>query len=233
MPTSHARHLPSGVFFSTAFLAIAFLIGCEQASEDVQTPWSNSNSNSSSSNSSSSNSSSSNSSSSGSSSNSSSGSSSSRPSSNSSSSNASSNASKPNTESGKTDAVSFGSLKWSYGGINGSGAKKTSASIGGLRFTRAGLSYSWTGPNLSSWGLSNSDTSAYACLFVKKADGSWVGGKFDWVSSSRTSRDFKNIFEGYHGWSLSGVPNPCDAAFVIVSGDLKKRTNVLVGKWAR
>ncbi len=124
-------------------------------------------------------------------------------------------------------------MRWSYGGVNGGGAKKTSASIGGLRFSRAGLSYSWTGPNLSSWGLGNSDTSAYACLFVKKSDGSWVGGKFDWISSSRTTRDLKNVLQGYHGWSLSGVPNPCDAAFVIVSGDLKKRTNVIVGKWAR
>lgn len=212
---THMHHLPNSVVFATAVLAIAALfIGCEAASEDVQTPWKNSESNSSSSNSSTSNSSTSNSST------------ATKPSSNSST-------AIPSAEAGSPDAVSFGALRWSYGGINGGGARKTSASIGGLRFSRTGLSYSWTGPNLSSWGLSNSDSSAYACLFVKKSDGSWVGGKFDWVSSSRTTRDFKNIFERYHGWSLSGVPNPCDAAFVIISGDLKKRTNVAVGKWAR
>ncbi len=217
---THVHHLPSSVVFATAVLAIgAFFIGCESASEDVQTPWKNSESNSSSSNSSTSNPSTSNSST--------------ANSSTATTSNSNTSPTTPNAEVGSPDAVSFGALRWSYGGINGGGARKTSASIGGLRFSRSGLSYGWTGHNLSAWGLSNSDTSAYACLFVKKADGSWVGGKFDWVSSSRTSRDFKNIFEGYHGWSLSGVPNPCDAAFVIVSGDLKKRTNVLVGKWAR
>ncbi len=216
----NVRHLPSGTVFATAVFAVAFFIGCEPASEDVQTPWKNSEANSSStSNSSTSNSSASNSST--------SNSSATTPSSNNSS-------PTPNTESGDAaDAASFGSFRWSYGGINGGGARKTSASIGGLRFSRTGLSYSWTGSNLSAWGMSNSDTSAYACLFVKKSDGSWVGGKFDWVSSSRTTRDLKNVLQGYHGWSLSGVPNPCDAAFVIVSGDLKKRTNVIVGKWAR
>lgn len=222
---THSDHLPSGAVFATVILAIAaFFIGCESASEDVQTPWKNSNSNSSASNSSTSNSSTS---------NSSTANSSTANSSTATKPNNNSTTSTSNAEAGSPDAVSFGAFKWSYGGINGSGARKTSASIGGLRFSRTGLSYSWTGPNLSSWGLSNSDTSAYACLFVKKSDGSWVGGKFDWVSSSRTTRDFKNIFEKYHGWSLAGVPNPCDAAFVIVSADRSKRTNVAVGKWAR
>ena len=230
MPMTYARHLPSGALFATAIFTLAFLIGCEKADEDVQTPWKNSDSNSSStSNSSTTKPATSNSSTSGSSSSNSSSSNSSTTT----TSNNNTSTSTPSAETGAPDAASFGSFRWSYGGINGGGAKKTSAAIGGLRFSRTGLSYSWTGPNLSSWGLGNSDTSAYACLFVKKSDGSWVGGKFDWISSSRTTRDLKNVLQGYHGWSLSGVPNPCDAAFVIVSGDLKKRTNVIVGKWAR
>ena len=84
--------------------------------------------------------------------------------------------------------------------------------------SRNSLSYSWTGDTLASWGLAYDDASAaLACLFVQKADGSWVGGKFDWISTSRRSRGLENIQLGYGGWTLAGVPNPCAAAFVIVS----------------
>ena len=63
MPMTYARHLPSGAVFATAVFALAFFIGCEPASEDVQTPWKNNEANSSStSNSSASNSSAANSS---------------------------------------------------------------------------------------------------------------------------------------------------------------------------
>ena len=134
---------------------------------------------------------------------------------------------------GAADQVSFGALRWSFGGIDGSGASKTSASIGGLSASGGGMSYRWTGPTLSSWGLSNTSAGAYACFFVQRSDGAWVGGKFDWISTSRTSRSFENILHGYNGWSLAGVPNPCPCAFVIVSSDRKKRTNVIASTWRR
>ena len=134
---------------------------------------------------------------------------------------------------GAADQVSFGALRWSFGGIDGSGASKTSASIGGLSASGGGMSYRWTGPTLSSWGLSNTSAGAYACFFVQRSDGAWVGGKFDWISTSRTTRSFENILHGYNGWSLAGVPNPCPCAFVIVSSDRKKRTNVIASTWRR
>lgn len=134
---------------------------------------------------------------------------------------------------GAADQVPFGSLHWKFGGVNGARAKKTSASIGGLSVGARSLSYRWTGPTLRSWGLSDGNPGAYACFFVMKADGTWVGGKFDWISTSRTSRGFENIMSGYGGWSLAGVPNPCACAFVIVSSDCKRRTNVIAGRWSR
>ncbi len=134
---------------------------------------------------------------------------------------------------GAADAVPFGALRWTFGGINGASAAKTSASIGALRMSRNGLSYKWTGATLSSWGLSNDAAGAYACLFVLRSDGAWVGGKFDWISTSRCSRSLENIYGGYGGWSLGGVPNPCSVAFVIVSSDGKKRTNVISSRWSR
>ena len=131
------------------------------------------------------------------------------------------------------DAVPFGAFRWSYGGINGSGAKQTSATIKGLSMSKNGLSFGWGSGKLSSWGLSDDALGAYACLFVQDASGAWVGGKFDWISGSRSSRDFINVYGGYGGWNLSNVPNPCSAAFVVISADKKKRTNVIATTWKR
>lgn len=130
------------------------------------------------------------------------------------------------------DAVDFSSLRWSFGGVNGAGAVQSGVVISGLGFSKNGLSFRYN-TNLSAWGRSYSHAGDYACLFVQKSDGSWVGGKFDWISSSRTTRDFINVRGGYNGWSFAGVPNPCNAAFVILNHDCKRRSNVLVGSWTR
>lgn len=134
---------------------------------------------------------------------------------------------------GVGDQESFSSFNFCYGGFNGSSAVQSGVQISGLSFSRDGLSFSYT-TDLSAWGLSYTDArGALACLFVQKSDGSWVGGKFDWISSSRTSRSFSGHVPGYNGWSLAGVPNPCNACFVIVSSDGRKRSNVLKGVWTR
>ena len=130
------------------------------------------------------------------------------------------------------DAVPFSSLRWTFGGENGSRAVQSGVVVTGLSLGRTSMSFRYV-KNLSAWGRSNGQIADYACFFVQKSDGSWVGGKFDWISSSRTSRDFENVFDGYAGWSLAGVPNPCNAAFVIVSGDCKRRSNVIAGTWSR
>ena len=100
----------------------------------------------------------------------------------------------------------------------------------GARFSTDGVSFSYA-KDLSAWGYSGDALGGVACLFVQKSNGQWVGGKFDWISSSRRSRDFANVYGGYDGWSLAGVPNPCAAAFVIVSPDGKRRSNAIVGTW--
>lgn len=131
------------------------------------------------------------------------------------------------------DEAPYGAFSWAYGGFNGSRAALDAPRIGALKMNgMSGLSYNWVGPNLSAWGIGHANADALACLFLRRADGSWVGGKFDWVSSSRTTRDFKNL-GGYQGWTLEGVPNPCRAAFVIVSADGRRRTNVIAADWRR
>ena len=131
------------------------------------------------------------------------------------------------------DEAPYGAFSWAYGGFNGSRAALDAPRIGALKMNgMSGLSYNWVGPNLSAWGLGHTDAGALACLFVRRSDGSWIGGKFDWISSSRTTRDFRNL-GGYNGWSLTGVPNPTQAAFVIVSADGRRRSNVITADWRR
>ena len=131
------------------------------------------------------------------------------------------------------DEADYSAFTWAYGGFNGSRAALSEPRIAALRMNgMSGLSYRWAGPNLSAWGIAHTDAAALACLFVRRADGSWVGGKFDWISTSRTNRDFKNL-GGYQGWTLAGIPNPCRAAFVIVSADGRRRSNVIAAEWRR
>lgn len=130
------------------------------------------------------------------------------------------------------DQMDYGLLKWSYGGISGRGYSASGVSISGLRISGRNLSFRYN-TNLSAWGYSKDAVGGYACLFVQKTDGSWVGGKFDWISSSRSSRGLENVLNGYNGWTLDGVPNPCAAAFVILDSNRKRRSNVIVGTWSR
>ncbi len=140
------------------------------------------------------------------------------------------------TDAGETpaspDQMDYGMLKWSYGGVSGRGYAASGVSISGLRVSGRNLSFRYN-TNLSAWGYSTDAVGGYACLFVQKEDGSWVGGKFDWISSSRSSRGLENVFGGYGGWNLKGVPNPCPAAFVILDANKKRRSNVIVGTWSR
>ena len=131
------------------------------------------------------------------------------------------------------DEAEYDTFIWAFGGFDGSRAALSEPRIGSLRMNgMSGLSYRWAGPNLSAWGLGHTDAGALACLFVRRSDGSWIGGKFDWISTSRTTRDFKNL-GGYQGWTLEGIPNPCRAAFVVVSADGRRRSNVITADWRR
>lgn len=131
-----------------------------------------------------------------------------------------------------TEAAVYEDFKWQYGGFKGGGATLDTPRIKGLQVNGQKLAYSWAGADLSDWGLGHDQAGALACLFVQLPGGEWVGGKFEWISTSRTSRTLEHC-EGYNGWTLAGVPNPCKAAFVIVAEDGKRRSNVLVADWRR
>lgn len=125
------------------------------------------------------------------------------------------------------DAVDFAALNWCWGGFSGKNAKPVDGvEISALKVTAGGLSYKWESGGCEKLGASSStDASCIACLFVR-IGGKWQGGKFDWVSTSRTTRDFKNVRDGYNGWRADAIEAADAYAFVIVSKDGRKRTNV-------
>ena len=88
-----------------------------------------------------------------------------------------------------------------YGGFKFENAKEDStAQIQNLTVTSKGMKYGWkSGSSLKGWGLADTDASALAVFAVKGSDGVYRGGKFDWISKSRTTRSFENIRGGYHG----------------------------------
>lgn len=133
------------------------------------------------------------------------------------------------------DFAPYEQFEWRFGGENFSKAKPSGAVQLSLRSLSASkITYSWD-KDLSGWGVDYNDhTKAIVCAFVRTADGRWVGGKFDWVSSSRKERDFKHMTsEPYKGWSLAGIPNPTGLAFVVVRHDGRDRSNVIGGEWGR
>jgi len=131
------------------------------------------------------------------------------------------------------DEVAFSSLKWTCGGFKGGGANLSTPRIANLKVKgTSGLSLKWL-VGMADWGLSDGDAGALACFFCERADGALSGGKIDWISKSRGSRDFANPLSGYGGWTFSDVKNPAKAAFVVISRDGRKRSNVIAATWSR
>lgn len=127
-----------------------------------------------------------------------------------------------------TECVPFADLQWVYGGFDGSQASPVDCvEIVLDSVTPSGLRYHFEEGNLSALSALNShdNPDCLACLFCL-LDGVWRGGKFDWISSDRLSRDFHNIETGYHGWPTDAIKNADAYSFVIVSKDGYSRTNV-------
>lgn len=123
-------------------------------------------------------------------------------------------------------APSGPSLNWCWGGFNGSRAKESDkARIKNLKLTSSGMSYSWESGGCEGLGAESASdhTHTLACLFLE--DGR--GGKFDWISTNRKTRDFKNIREGYNGWSKNAFDSSKKVWFCICSSNGKLRTNLI------
>lgn len=127
------------------------------------------------------------------------------------------------------DQLDYALLKWQYGGVNASGAKLDSPRLSGLSCNGRAVSYRWD-VGMSGWGLGNGDAGAICCIFFERG-GQWTGGKFDWISVSRTNRELKHV-SSYSNWPSSGITLPWRGrvAFVVVSADGRRRSNVLVAE---
>lgn len=122
-------------------------------------------------------------------------------------------------------------LHYVYGGVNGESAiEDPMVRISNLTINgRSGMAYSWeNGSSLSAWGFGDNVSGAYACIFYLDSNGEWYGGKFDWISTSRRTRDFKNLNSGYGGWNPEKFYAAKCYGFLILSHDGKKRSNFIV-----
>lgn len=131
-----------------------------------------------------------------------------------------------------TDAVPYSDLNWSHGGFNASRAVlHPAAVIRSLSVSSKGLSFTWISGNCQTLGASSAGDAdkTLACLFYRDSGGRWQGGKFDWISTSRTTRDFKNIDSGYQGWNAAAFRSASEVAFVVV-GLNGRRSNVITAR---
>lgn len=127
------------------------------------------------------------------------------------------------------DAMDYALLKWQYGGFRAGGATLDSPRLSNLSCNGRSVSYRWD-VGMAGWGLGNGDAGAICAVFFLR-DGAWIGGKFDWVSVTRTNRELKHV-ESYSNWPSSGIKLPWRGrvAFVVVSADGRRRSNVLVAE---
>jgi hypothetical protein len=120
-------------------------------------------------------------------------------------------------------------LDFRYGGFRGERAKEEpGCRIGSLKVGKDKLTYKWEAGGCEALGAKDKAdySQTVACAFYW--DGKkWVGGKFDWISTSRTSRGFENIKSGYNGWDSAAFFGAKKHGFCIVSKDGKKRSNFI------
>lgn len=124
-------------------------------------------------------------------------------------------------------------IAWKYGGVDGSKSAETAAArIGSLRIGSGGLSYKWEKGGCEALGATSRTDCDHTLACAFWWDGSrWIGGKFDWISTSRTTRDWKNISGRYHGWDPDKFFAAPKVAFCIMSADGRKRSNLIEGTW--
>lgn len=137
----------------------------------------------------------------------------------------------PAAEGVNQDAVVYGSLNWDKGGFDGRKAtRRDGVEIADLKIMADGMSYRWVKGGCEELGApSRTDFSkTLACIFYIDKAGKWTGGKFDWISTSRTTRDWKNPRGKYDRWNAAEFDAATEFAFVIV-GTGGRRSNVIRG----
>lgn len=121
-------------------------------------------------------------------------------------------------------------LVFAFGGVKASPKEDPNCLISGLRMDRDGMSFHWCTRIPSSWKRDDTGKGpmVLACAFLWDAGRSaWVGGKFDWIDDSRSSRSLENIHDGYGGWDAAAFFAAKRRAFCVTSADGKLRSNLI------
>lgn len=120
-------------------------------------------------------------------------------------------------------------LDFRWGGFRGGGAAEDPATqIRDFRMDKNGMRYVWAKGDLGNWGLARESAGALICAFYfDEKEQRWIGGKFDWISTSRLTRSWKNVYAGYNGWKAEPFFAAKRRAICICSADGRKRTNLL------
>lgn len=117
-------------------------------------------------------------------------------------------------------------LVFRHGGFDGSkAAEDPRCRISNFKMGGSGCSLKWETAIPGDWARDR-DGLVIAAIFYKDGD-RWIGGKFDWIDRSRSTRDFKNIDAGYGGWNASAFRAAKKHAFCVVSADGRHRSNLI------
>ena len=125
--------------------------------------------------------------------------------------------------------MDYSLLDWRWGRFDGRKAVRApGAEIGSLKVTANGLSYKWLSGGCEDLDRSCSHSNpCCTCALFCRVNGTWIGGKFDHISTDRRTRDFANIRSGHGGWIPAALSRADAFAFVILDDKAKRRTNVI------
>jgi hypothetical protein len=137
----------------------------------------------------------------------------------------------------KLDEVDFSTLQWFGYPDHGKATLVPGLRLANLKVNASGLSFKFVEGGCELLGAPNASNASFAQACVGyKVGAEWRVSKFDWISSSRNTRDFKNIRDGYNGFSPTEFFNATEYCFVIcgVKQDkdipTNKRSNVIYFK---
>lgn len=133
----------------------------------------------------------------------------------------------PETE--DTNEISEAIKIVSFGSPNCSKATEDpNAQIKDLKIDKNGLSYRWAKGGCENLGATSKSDYSHTLAVAGYGDGkTFRCSKFDWISTSRTTRSFENIYDGYNGFDAGAFFHAQKRCFFIMSKDGKRRTNIL------
>lgn len=120
-------------------------------------------------------------------------------------------------------------LVFKYGGFKGDKAVEDSrCRISQLKIGSDSLTFRWDTKIPGDWKRETLEKGPMIVVAAFVWDGGrWIGGKFDWIEESRSSRSLENIKGGYGGWDGTSWTAAKKHAVCVVSADGKFRSNLL------